>query len=83
MIDNTVSFWINKRTNKYAKKGYEWAFNMQIGHGFAHTICTFDLIPTENLINQTKEIILRTMEVYHAHLKIPAFKMKEIQNDEN
>ena len=82
MIEDTVQFYIIKRRNTFVDKGYEWALNARIGsHDTGWTICTFDLKPTENQIKNTKEIIMRSFEYYHLHLRIPPFKMKDTSDE--
>ena len=80
MNETMVQFYIRKRKNTFVSKGYEWEFNARIGD-LMQTLCTFDLKPTKNQLKNTKDIIMRSFEFYHSHLRIPAFNMRDTSNE--
>ena len=75
-------FGLNERRNVFTPKGYEWALSMQIVdsnnvvHGNAWTIETWDKKPSDAELDRVKQIAIRSMEFYHAQIKLPHFSLK-------
>lgn len=75
MISKQIYFRLLERPNVHRKSGKEWALNAQLaGHG-EWTFRTWEKKPAEKTVADTKETIMRALEFYHRHLRIPSFEM--------
>ena len=77
MISKQITFWVQERRNVHSRQGREWALNAQlVGHPF-WTLKVWDSRPTEERVEEVKNIIQRAFDFYHKHLQIPPFELKE------
>ena len=79
---NVIQFHLVKRENVHTKKGTEWDLTANLG-GDWWTYKTYEKKPTKQALKEDKELILRTMEVYHSHLFVPNFRMVENEYPES
>lgn len=78
IIDNNIMFNLHKRKNVHSKNGDEWALNVHFGiAGMGWNITTWNKKPTDDEVSDMKEIFIRSCEIYHKHLFIPNFGLKE------
>ena len=75
MVSNRVCFKLIERVNCHRKSGKEWALSVKL-RDFSWTIKTWEREPAEKTVEDTKELVMRCFEVYHAHLQIPRFNLK-------
>lgn len=73
---NKIRFVMNERPNIHAKTGREWALDGTMGDDW-WTYKTYSKKPTDKVLNRDKELILRSMEIYHHHIHINNFRVKE------
>lgn len=74
----TLIFRVEKRKNIYTKKRFEWALHCKFideMYGSGWIVYVWKHRPSENEIKTIAETVLRGMEVYHASMSIPAFKI--------
>ena len=57
----------------------EWVLKTKIGNGDWWVITGWFHQPSKELINKTIDVIRRSMEVYHRHLRVPEFNLKTTQ----
>lgn len=79
MTPNQLIITVEKRKNTFAPKGVEWALTAQFIEGERWTLRTWTREPTPEQIGKAKDLVLRSMEVYHRHLSIPKFNLKIIE----
>jgi hypothetical protein len=73
MIDQKVKFIIEERLNNYRKTGKEWVLKIRIGNTSAWAIQAWEKKPCERTIDDVKDIVIRSFQIYHANLRIPRF----------
>jgi hypothetical protein len=76
----TINFVVYSRTHSYAPKG-EWVLSVSIDGASPWVIFIWNKKPSNEAIDDAKTLALRSMELYHRHLTIPAFNLKEIGNE--
>ena len=76
MIDQKVKFIIEERLNNYRKTRKEWVLKISIDNNSAWAIQAWEKKPCERTINDVKDIVVRSFEIYHNHLRIPRFKIE-------
>jgi hypothetical protein len=77
MSPETVQFSIEKRKNVFAKNAVEWAFLVKIDGADSWCIFTWDAAPSEDQVSDMEDVFLRSCEVYHRHIKMQPFHLKE------
>lgn len=82
MFKDKIEIQLLERKNVHAKRGKEWALNVRFPQSNFWTIEIWDKKPKENEIRNTIAIIVRSMEIYHAHISKPNFKMEVTMLDE-
>ena len=79
MIGNQIQFEVIERKNKHRKSGKEWALDIRFVGEYRWTIYTWKNKPSDKMIEETKEIIMRSFLFYHNHLRIPKFDLREVK----
>jgi len=74
---NKVTFRLYERANTHRKSGKDWALSIQIYDGESWVMKTWEKKPVQKTIDDTKEIIMRSFEVYHRHIQLPQFDLSE------
>jgi hypothetical protein len=79
-VPEKIKYSLSERKTSETKSGKEWCLHMQFlgweGRG-GWCMQTWEKKPTEAMVEDAKYLILRSMEVYHRHLVMPFFKVKE------
>lgn len=78
MISKQVLFRVYERPDTFRKSGKEWALSAQLVGHKPWTIKAWEMKPSEALVADTKEIVMRSFEFYHKHLHIPRFEMSVV-----
>jgi hypothetical protein len=77
MFPEEVQFIIEKRKNVFAENQEEWAFMVRIDGATSWCVYTWDMEPSDSQVEDLKDIFLRSCEVYHQHIKMQPFQLKE------
>lgn len=78
MIDNEISFWLDRPTTLGNK---QWILFARIGSRPSWVLKLWENKPTDKEVEDCKTLILRSFEFYHKHLEIPRFEMREVDRD--
>ena len=75
MFPNKIRFTVGDRVS-YSKK--EWYLRVDFLRSYEHgwVVKTYPKEPTEETIEEDKELIIRSMEMYHRYIEKPSFKME-------
>ena len=71
-----IQFMVERRV---VNNTNEWVLKTKIGNGDWWVITGWFRQPSMELINKTIDVIRRSMEVYHRHLRVPEFNLKTTQ----
>lgn len=74
---NTVKFELIERIDTFRKGGKEWALTCLIEPDHRWTLCAWGTKPTQVTVAFAKELVLRSFEFYHKHLRLIPFNVKE------
>lgn len=75
MTPNKIFFTLRERPNKNRPRGKEWALDVRFEGYSPWTILSWGNKPTRKTVEAAKEMIVRSFEIYHAHLRISDFKI--------
>lgn len=78
MISHSVRFSVDERQNVHSTTGKEWALNVRFDRHERWTIKAWDKEPSAEAVKDAKETVMRSFEVYHRHLYVPAFNVTEV-----
>jgi len=81
MFPKKICFFNAQRQNKFAEKGQEWAFYCVLDSGSPWCVYTSNGPLTKKEIQKIKEVVVRSMEIYHIHIQKPSFKLEETSSD--
>lgn len=65
---NNINVVVSKRTNVFAKKGYEYALNCEVNNK-TWTLTTFDTMPDSSQLEHIVTLFERSIEIYIQMLK--------------
>lgn len=68
-----IQFMVERRV---VNETNEWVLKAKLGNDDWWVITGWFRQPSVELINKTIDVIRRSMEVYHRHLRVPAFDLK-------
>ena len=79
MFPREIEFLVEWRTNRFCDNGKEYALSFKFDNGNWWTVTTWKNEPTKQVIEETKEIIIRSMEGFQRSMKMPTFSLKRIK----
>ena len=78
MIGKQIGFTLLERKNRYRESGKEYAFNVSfVGQGW-WTFTTWEKKPSDVIVEEMKDVVLRSFEFYHRHLAMPDYDIKVV-----
>lgn len=81
MISKQIKFSLDKRRNVFCEDHIKWALTACFDglHSNPWTITSWEgeNEPSNTEVEKTKDIIMRSFEFYHNHLRIPSFDLTE------
>ena len=81
MVPKEVKFTLDKRVNVHRKSKKEYALKVRIdGQQTDWTIMAWENKPSDETLEEMKNVIMRSFSVYHSHIRFPSFELK-IVND--
>ena len=81
MLPRQVLFDVFERTNVHCAQGKEWALSVQFPGDALWVIQTWSTKPKPETVQISKDIILRSFEVYHNQIKVPRFHLEAIDQE--
>jgi len=76
MIPQSIEFTVEKRRNTFQKKGYEFAVKCRLDNGDWYTLKAYPECPTDNKVEEIRELTIRAMSIYHRHIQFPSFRLE-------
>ncbi len=55
----------------------EWALKVNVD-GDIWVICSWGYKPKKIIVDNMKDVVIRSMEIYHKQLTVPPFNLKEV-----
>jgi hypothetical protein len=68
-----IIFRLDERLNLHRQSGKEWALNVRFSGNGTWTMKTWEHKPSEKVIEETKNIVIRAFEFYHSNMEVPPY----------
>lgn len=78
MMPMKIEFSVEKVRAKDDIKRIEFDVICRINDLAWHTLTTFPTCPNDMLVGEIKELVIRSMSIYHRHIELPTFKLVEV-----
>lgn len=78
MFPTKIKFSFFQRKNCHVKTGKEWALTVKLREDM-WVVRTWEKKPREEELVLCKKMVIRSMEIYHNHIRNASFKMAEEQ----
>ena len=78
MVPMKIEFSVVKVRAKDDINRIEFSVICRINDLACHTLTTFPTCPTDMIVGEIKELVLRSMYIYHQHIEFPRFQLVEV-----
>lgn len=73
----SIEFNVYMRVHSYSPKG-EWVMSISLDSTAPWVVFTWAKKPSDKAIQEIEVLVMRSMELYHRHVSVPYFDLKEV-----